>query len=298
MDIYRVEATSLHLRSQPVVAPSTKIAILHYGQTVKKLGVAPNSVWWHVSSVINGLEVTGFVNSSYLSASNTFAAPASTKKIGVVHMSTKKLIQRAAASGRAFPLNEPGQPTRISNNIEKASELHSIIDWLEVEKSARYKPKGGETYCNIYAYDYCYLSNVYLPRVWWTSKAISQLQKGESVVPVYDQTISELNANSLYNWLSEYGADFGWRRVVDLTELQNEANMGSVCIMSARRKELNLPGHICAVAPETTKHNAVRKNGAVTCPLQSNAGASNFRYGGTVWWTSEKFSGFSFWVHA
>jgi hypothetical protein len=294
---FRVEATSLNLRSKPVVAPSTKIAILHHGQIVQKLDVAPDPAWWRVSTVINGLSVTGFVNSSFLVATNTFAAPSGSKKVGPVHMSTGKLIQRASPSGRAFSLNEPEQPRRTSTNIEKASELRSIIDWLAVEKSPRYIPKGGETYCNIYAYDYCYLANVYLPRVWWTSKAISQLQKGEKVTPVYDQTIHELNANSIYNWLSEYGTDFGWRRVVDLTELQNEANVGSVCIMSARRKELNRPGHICAVAPETTKHNAVRKNGVVTCPLQSNAGATNFRYGGSVWWTSEKFSGFSFWVH-
>lgn len=298
MASYRVEATSLNLRAQPVVAPSTKIATLHHGQTVEKLEAASDPTWWRVSTVINGLAVTGFVSSSYLSPANTFAAPSTARNIGPVHMSTQNPIKRALPSGRAFPLNEPEQPRRASTNIEKASELHSIIDWLEVEKSARYKPKSGETYCNIYAYDYCYLSNVYLPRVWWTGKAISKLQKGESVVPVYDQTISELNANSLYNWLSEYGSDFGWRRVVDLTELQNEANIGSVCIMSARRKDLNRPGHICAVAPETTKLNAIRKNDVVTCPLQSNAGASNFRYGGTVWWTSEKFSGFSFWVHA
>lgn len=298
MATYRVEATSLNLRSQPVVAPSAKIATLHHGQTVEKLEIVSDSVWWRVSSVINGLSVTGFVNSSYLSTANTFTAPSSAKKIGPIHMSPKKLIQRVSPDGRAFPLNEPEQPRRTSTNIERAAELRSIIDWLKVEESARYKPKSGETYCNIYVYDYCYLSNVYLPRVWWTSKAISKLQKSESVTPVYDQTILELNANSLYNWFSEYGSDFGWRRVVDLTELQNEANTGSVCIMSARRKELNRPGHICVVAPETTEHNAVRKNGVVTCPLQSNAGASNFRYGGTVWWTSEKFSGFSFWVHA
>ncbi|WP_445402032.1 hypothetical protein [Zobellella sp. An-6] len=295
---YRVESTSLNLRSQPVVAPSTKIAVLHHGQSVEKLEVASDPEWWRVSAVINGLSVTGFVNSSYLTAANDFVAPSSTKKIGAVHMSTNRLIQRASPSGRAFPLNESEQPQRTSKNLEKAAELRSIIDWLRVEDSARYKPKSGETYCNIYAYDYCYLANVYLPRVWWTSKAISKLQKGENVVPVYDQTILELNANSLYNWISEYGNDFGWRRVVDLTELQNEANSGSVCIMSARRKELNRPGHICAVVPETIGRNAVRKNGVVTCPLQSNAGATNFRYGGSIWWTSEKFSGFSFWVHA
>ena len=295
MAIFRVEATALNLRSKPLVAPSTKIAVLSRGQTVETLEEAPDASWLFVSAVINGVKVQGFVNRSYLVKVNDFEAPSGSNTVVPVHMTTQKLIQRASASGRAFPLNEPKQPLRVQVNAP--SELHKIIEWLNVEVSARYKPKSGETYCNIYAYDYCYLANVYLPRVWWTSKAIGQLQQGVNVTPVYDQTIHELNANSLFNWFGEFGGDFGWRRVFDLTELQNDANRGAVCIISARRKELNRPGHICAVVPETIDLKAVRKNGVVTCPLQSNAGATNFRYGGSVWWTSEKFSGFSFWVH-
>lgn len=112
---------------------------------------------------------------------------------------------------------------------------------------------------------------------------------GTSVSPIYDKTVSELNANSLHNWFSEYGDEFDWRQTFDLTELQESANSGSVCIMSARRKDLNKSGHICAVVPETDHHKAVRKSGNVTTPVQSQAGATNFRYGGKRWLDISRF---------
>lgn len=295
---YRVTATSLNIRSKPVVSPATKIAALPHGQLVEPLEEISNSDWLNVSTKINGVTVTGYVNHKFLELENNFTAPSVEQGITQVHLSTKNKILRAADGGRAFPLNEVNQPSRTANSTAgKVSELHQIINWLEVEKSPRYLPKPGTTYCNIYTYDYCYLAKVYLPRVWWTSKAIFELLKGQAVSPIYDKTVTELNANSLHNWFAEFGDDFGWRRVFDLTELQDQANKGAVCIISARRKELNRPGHICAVAPETEAFKATRKNGLVTLPVQSNAGASNFRYGGRIWWTSENFSSFSFWVH-
>lgn len=297
---HKVDATSLNLRSKPEVIPSTKIASLHQGQLVEKIEKADPAPWWKISTVINGVVVTGFVNSSFLKPVSAFIEPEASHTISAVHLSTKNPIIRNATNGRAFPLNEKNQPKRTATtNANKAKELHKIIDWLAVETSARYQPTSSSTYCNIYAYDYCYLSNVYLPRVWWNSKSISAILSGEAVAPVYDKTLQELNANSLHDWLAEYADDFGWRRTFDLDDLQESANAGAVCIISARRIDLNRSGHICAVAPETTEHSAIRKNGAVTIPLQSNAGSSNFRYGAkTTWWLQkDKFSSFSFWIH-
>jgi len=298
MSSFRVNSPALNLRSKPVVAPATKIAVLGYSQIVERIEAVEGSIWWRVSATINGIVVNGFVNSSFLTPFDEFIEPESSHEIGPVHLSTNKLISRAVPSGQAFPLSEANQPRRsAAAGIQKVEELHKIINWLKVDQSLRYLPKAGATYCNIYAYDYCYLANVYLPRVWWTSKAISMLTGGTSVSPIYAKTVSELNANSLHNWFSEYGNEFDWRQTFDLTELQESANSGSVCIMSARRKDLNKSGHICAVVPETDDHKAVRKNGSVTTPVQSQAGATNFRYGGKIWWTSVNFSSFSFWIH-
>lgn len=300
MTSYKVEATALNLRSKPEVTPSTRVALLYRGQLVEKIEAVEPLPWWKISAVINGVLITGFVNSSYLKPATAFIEPEVTTKISAVHLKSPNTVSRLSANGRAFPLNESGQPSRVTTNAaEKVKSLHRIINWLAVDTSARYQPGASATYCNIYSYDYCYLSNVYLPRVWWTSKAIASILSGEAVAPVYDKTLQELNANSLHNWLAEYADDFGWRRTFDLNDLQESANNGAVCLISARRTDLNRSGHICGVAPETVAQKAIRKNGQVTVPLQTNAGASNFRYGAkNAWWSQkDKFSSFSFWIH-
>ncbi|WP_433766610.1 hypothetical protein [Pseudomonas putida] len=295
MSSYVVIASSLNLRSQPIVAPKTRLATLPQGQVVEKLGAdGSDPSWWQVSTLLNGVAVNGYVNSNFLKAKSTVAEPESVTDISAVHLMTKHKILRSAPEGRAFPLNESQMPSRKDGT--KVKDLQKIIEWLGVDTNARYT-KTKVTFCNIYAYDYCCLAGVYIPRVWWTRKAISDLAKGNPVPVKYDQTVSELNANSLNNWFEEFGGDFGWTRTFDVDQLQEAANAGSVCLISGQRVDLNESGHICAVVPETAAHSATRKSGAVVTPLQSQAGASNFKYGGSVWWTSAKFRRFSFWIH-
>lgn len=299
MSLFRVNATLLHLRSHPIVSAATKKATLANGHIVEKIEGPTIPPWWFVSTSLNGTQTTGYVHSKFLEPEELFPDLPSVQELVPAHLTTSKTISRLSAHGRAYPLNEKNQPHRTSKTeTEKVEDLHKIIKWLDVEHSDRYLPKGGSTYCNIYAHDYCHLSDTYIPRVWWTRQAIASMEAGKSVAAKYDDTVTELNANSLYNWFNEYGGKFGWVRSFDMDEMQSSANKGSVCIISARRKDLNKPGHICAVAPESSKHQAIRKNGKVTTPVQSNAGASNFSYGGKIWWTSDQFSGFSFWIHA
>jgi len=77
------------------------------------------------------------------------------------------------------------------------------------------------------------------------------------------------------------------------------ANDGQVSIIVAQRTDLNRSGHICAVVPESAEYKAKRdKQGKIVSPLQSQAGATNFLFGGRVWWTGTQFRKFSFWIHA
>ncbi len=296
---FKVNSTGLNLRSEPRVRPGNLIATLSLGDAVTKIAEASDADWWQVSTIIGSSHVEGFVSHKFLAPAAKFEQPPLQTGITEVHLKTSKSIARNQTSGRAFPLNEAGQPGRnATTDAGKAANLTAIIKHLKVETSARYIATGGSTFCNIYAYDYCFLSGVFLPRVWWTRKAIATLAAGGSVTPDYDVTVTELNANSLFNWFEEFGQDFGWVRTFDLTDLQNAANAGQVCIISGQRKELNRSGHICAVAPETPTQQAKRSGADVTIPLQSQAGASNFSYGGRVWWTGAQFRKFGFWKHA
>ena len=295
--MYKVRATELNLRSAPRAVPSNRIAVLPRGHVVELLEVV-DSDWSRVRTQLTGMSVTGYVASAFLVEADELPELAAANALVPVHLLSQSPVKRSMAGRRAFALNETNLPRRdASAPSEKARELIAIVKWLRVDQSARYLPSGSTTFCNIYAYDYCYLGNAYLPRVWWSAKAISALLQGQRVEAVYGQTVYEQNANGLHRWFQEFGPTFGWRRTVDLTALQDAANTGAVCLISGQRVDLNTPGHICAVVPESGNHRATRlQSGEVKVPLQSNAGASNFQFGGKAWWTAAKFKSFSFWI--
>ena len=125
--------------------------------------------------------------------------------------------------------------------------------------------------------------------------------QGKQVEPLYGQTIDEVRANDLFRWLRDFGLDFGWRRSSSLDELQTEVNQGAIGVVVARRREDGRSGHIVMLVPETDEHRAQRDaSGKVVAPLQSQAGATNFRYGrgGRDWWKGAQFAESAFWLHA
>lgn len=143
-----------------------------------------------------------------------------------------------------------------------------------------------------------------MPRVWWKPKAIETFENGGSVEVIYDNTVGEQSANNLFDWLEKWGAEFGWIRTYDLTELQLAANEGKVALISAKNQNRGISGHICAVVPEVGEHKAIKDGlGKVLTPLQSQAGGKNFSYGYLKdnrgnWWTWPQFKGvFGFWIH-
>jgi hypothetical protein len=294
----------LFLRSEPIVKDSTKKAVLPMGQVVIKLAESDVPNWWEVSTSIDGVSVKGFLSARFLVPDADFEGPGTQSSVSAVHLHVNTPVTRGGTRW-AFALNETGQPTRSSSApADKAKELGNIIKWLDVETKARYQPKTTATYCNIYGYDYCYLANVYLPRVWWTPSAIAKLKAGKAVSPIIGNTVYEIRANGLFDWLKDYGAVFGWRRTFpsanNLTELQNAANDGQVVVILAQHKIQNKSGHICAVAPETSTQKAVRSGSTVIRPLQSQAGRTNKKYWTpTAWWTnSTKYKDFGFWINA
>lgn len=300
---YRVNdkaPSGLFLRSEPVVKDSTKRAKLPMGQLVIKKSESPVPPWWEVSTTIDGASAEGFVHSGYLSPDSAFTPPPPLSSISPVHLITSAKVTRADQSRLAYPLNETSQPTRNSGDpaADKAQALTSIVNWLDVEHKARYAPNSQHTYCNIYAYDYCYLAGVYLPRVWWRSPALEDLRKGKPVSPIYGQTVDELNANSLFGWLRDYGPRFGWNRTMDFTQMQNAANDGQAVIICGQNKVPNRSGHICPVVPETGGNKASRNGTTVTLPLQSQAGRTNQKYMVRAWWTNGTFKDWGFWINA
>lgn len=293
-DRYEVDAAALNLRSTPKLDPKNRIDLLPEGHIVVRLADAGNG-WWKVETIRHGATLQGFAFAQYLRPAGVLVREG-VSGVTEAHLAPRRTICRHEAGGWAYPLCEGAMPRRTgSSPSDKVRDIGEIIKWLAVEKSARYLRKGQTTYCNIYAYDYAYLCGAYVPRVWWNDRALMDLASGGKVVPQYDVSVREMTANLLTNWFEDYGELFQWRREFDLTELQNAANLGEVCILVAQRTEMNQPGHICAVVPETASHKAVRKNKEVVVPLQSQAGAENYRYGAVVWWTHSRYRKWGMW---
>jgi len=296
----------LNLRNQPAIAQGNVIAVMPPDTVVESLNGEEAPGWLKVKVMLGKTLTQGFASRKFLQSTSlelTEEQPAAAAAIPPVHYPPgDRKISRNQVNGRAYPLNEPGllkvALDQIQGVTEKCAAIHNLLDYLDVEHSARYAPGGGSTFCNIYAYDVAYCLGAYLPRVWWTAGAIVQLQQGQSLVPKYDQNITEYTANQICNWFDQYGVSFGWQRLFDLTALQNEVNKGKLGIIVGQRINMSNPGHIVAVVPENDQHMAKRNNTSVLSPLQSQAGAKNKKYfTGLNWWEdSSRFKKFSCWI--
>jgi hypothetical protein len=306
-----VNATKLNFRSQPTIASANKIAALNLGTRVEKIADAPGG-WLKVRVVLNGKTKEGYVAATYLRPLAEIPTEATLVpqeasldfEIPPVHMTENRTtITRRRDGGQAYPLGEANRPGRSDGKPEnRVKSVLKIINYLDSENSRhlRYQPKPRTTYCNIYAHDFCYLAGVYLPRVWWTDKALLQIKDDVAVPVKYAETVREMNANMLLDWFEDYGALFGWKRLFDLDVLQAAANHGEVCIIVAQRKNLNHSGHITVVAPEHDGFAAARNSaGEVLRPLESQAGRQNHRFFVKTnrWWLGRKFRNHGFWRH-
>jgi hypothetical protein len=289
----------LNLRSAPDPSQNNILAVIPHGHEVLKLAESGTQNWWRVSTILNGSAAEGFVNSKFLSPADGPVVTA--QGIRAVHLPTTGMTVTRANKLRAHPLTEEPPVKRHAEDVAatRVSAIRQLIDWFKVESSARYLPGGGSTFCNIYAYDYCFMTEAYLPRVWWTTQALLKLQQGQSVPVKYGETVEEITANGLNNWFKDFGEQFGWQRVVSLTELQDAANQGRVCITVARAKQHshNGHGHIVAVVPENETFKAKRENGQVVKTVQSQAGAHNHDYVVQRWWDDGTYADFGHWVH-
>ena len=200
------------------------------------------------------------------------------------------------------PLSDSTIPFRdLTNVASKKQSIHQLIAKLDVENSLRYQKTVEDTYCNVYSYDYCYFSKVYLPTVWWTDKSLEKMAQGQEVEAVFEQTVDRIYSSAITDWFSEWGPNFGWQKMFTADEIQNKVNEnGGIGIICAKRREKGLSGHIVPVVPETDLHKAYRENGVVIYPLQSQAGKLNYNYFSEVrkdWWNDELYSDFVFYYH-
>ncbi|WP_264524612.1 hypothetical protein [Flavobacterium sp. N502536] len=200
------------------------------------------------------------------------------------------------------PLSDSSITFRDQTDVfSKKKSIGQLIDKLDVETNIRYQRTVEDTYCNVYSYDYCYFSGVYLPTVWWTEEALEKIAQGKEVEAVFEQTVERIYSSAIHDWFLKWGSQFGWQRMFTPDEIQNKVNTnGGIGIICAKRREKGLSGHIVPVVPETNLNLAYRENGIVVYPLQSQAGKLNYNYFSEVrkdWWNDELYSSYVFYYH-
>lgn len=232
----------------------------------------------------------------------TLEDPKSDRQIKPAHLAPSTDSRLDSQLDRPHPLSDPDIPYRDLTSPEtKRESIAKLIDKLDVKHSLRYQRTPEDTYCNVYSYDFCYFSRVYLPTVWWTDESIEKLLAGEAVEPVFEKTVDRIYSSAIHDWLSEWGPSFGWKQLTDLDEIQRKVNEeGGVGIICAKRKIKGLSGHIVPIVPETHLKKAYRENGVVKYPLQSQAGKLNYNYFAKArkdWWNHERYSSHVFFYH-
>lgn len=200
------------------------------------------------------------------------------------------------------PLSDSSIPYRdLTDATTKRASIRLLIEKLDVTKSPRYQRTIEDTYCNVYSYDYCYFSKVYLPTVWWTEESIEKILDGHTIEPIFNETVMPIYSSAIHDWFLIWGASFGWKRMTDLDEIQHKVNSeGGIGIICAKRKTVGLSGHIAPIVPETKVKKAYRENGVVKYPLQSQAGKLNYNYFSKArkdWWNHVRYSSHVFYYH-
>lgn len=219
---------------------------------------------------------------------------------------------RSEERRRAFVLGEDFHEGMSSAHKEEADDtIRKLVDWMAVDDTPnRWTPRGSATYCNVYVADAVDKLGGYVPRCWWTRRAIKAMQNGEDVEATYPSssnigTVIEMNANSLHDWFVEWGESFGWNyKVVDrddpsaqvlleaeAKDLQERLNEdGRYGMIVGRRRQRHRSGHITLCFSD-----AVCEEEAVSgIPLQSQAGTINRRYFADDWYFGSRFDSICF----
>ena len=285
---YRVATSSVDLTDLlPTKNNSTIITKIPFRHTVKLIEKTESN-WWKVKLLNTDKE--GFVAADDLEPFDTNLLKHS--DVEIPNFEASPLASLDSKIETYKPIGNQNIPFRnLTNLSSKLASIANIIDILDVAKSFRYEKDEADTYCNIYTFDYCFFNRVYIPRLRWTDKAIVELELGNEVSLIFDDTVKPFYSNYLYDWFTESSDEFGWQKVKDVDTLQKRVNEnGGVGIISAKRFIIYKSGHIVVVVPETENHKAFRENGKVIYPLQSQAGYDNYNYFAEErkdWWANK-----------
>lgn len=226
------------------------------------------------NSLLNSMASNSAADSNNNSTGNNFVN--SYNNYNANNTLCKHMLQNSSASGlssipsnswvasNASLKNAPGQ--------RSAQAYRSVINQFDVENNERYRVNKqgiGDTYCNIFTWDVTRAMGAEVPHFIETSTGNPVSSGGDG--------ITELNANSVNDWLNTHGSRYGWTKV-SAEEAQYYANNGMPAITSW--KNPNGHGHLQMVSP--SEDGAYNSSRGVTI-AQAGRQLKNYDYIDTVY---------------
>ena len=147
-----------------------------------------------------------------------------------------------AGAGTGEVTMSPWKPTdpAVTSNVtnRSAGRYTAVINQFGVETNPRYSTSRGGTYCNIFVWDVTSAMGVEIPHYY-------NAETGEPME--YRETgATQMTANGIYNWLHQYGGQYGWAKV-SAEEAQRLANQGHPVVTALYRGGRH--GHVQMVCP-------------------------------------------------
>ena len=292
--------------------------LLKQGKLIKSKTADSGSVTYYPrytgssGSIVDGLNAVG-ADSSYSSRSKIAALNGIANYSGTASQNTQmlnllkqgKLIKSKSGSTPApapAPAPAGGLITNSSYNVSvsnrakenrphyecpsnarSAANYNTVINQFNVTSNPRYQRTSSATWCNIFAWDVMSAMQVKLPH--WV--------KGGVPASSTTSGATELNANATYNWLNNYGSQYGWKKV-SAADAQNAANAGKPTI-AIWKNTSGGSGHVAVVRPAGNGYAFSAAKG----PVIAQAGASNYNYANvSTGFGSSRMSAVVYWTHA
>lgn len=211
-------------------------------------GTAMGAAMSSLSAALSGMSGTQLESLRYGMLTSDFSRDVLTRANNALFFSS------ASESVTPYDASKAVTPSIISNPGARSAALYrNVIDQFNVERNPRYmvnKNGDNDTYCNIFLWDVTRAMNAEIPH--YVDPKTLEARTYPDV-----SGARELNANGIYDWLSQKGSEYGWVRV-SAEEAQQYANRG-MPVVTAWKNETGAHGHVQVVCPsEDGRYDASR----------------------------------------
>jgi len=290
-------------------ATANKVGVIEQNSFI--LLIEKSGTWYKI--LYNGTQVGYVTVNSIVVPQGVVDTVTSSPNITVVNKASTNNPKFNNVAGKRGPeaYNQIINQFNVGQNTPNSTGGYTTTTY-----NARYNQSRSETgavtatYCNIFNWDVMTAMKVHFPH--WAKQ-----EAGNYLTPISGRThvkepyvppagtangtsgMYELNANMLYEWMRQYGKEYGWTEV-DPTIAQNRANNGFPTVTVWRNNSDSSSGHVQVVRPENSSYEyTTSAKGSVV----AQAGSSNYNNGyvstayGTIPTTANKTYALKYYTH-